>query len=255
MMDWRYTLYAIFLAVAAAILIYFALRAWRRRGTPGATALTVLMVAGAVWAVAYALSLVTTEPLMRIFWGEIKYLGIVAVPLAWLVFALQYTGREGWARRSVFTLLAIEPCVTLILIFINEADLFWSSREFSATGLFTIVESLYGPWFWIHLSYSYLLLLVGTVFLAQALFSSAYLYREQRMALVIGGLMPWVINAVSISGLVSLGSPDPAPLAFAVAGVAFTWPLFRYGPLGLASVARDVVVEGMGDGVILLDLQ
>ena len=99
-MDWRYTLYAIFLSVAAALLIYFALCAWRRRGTPGATALTVLMVAGAVWAVAYALSLTTTEPLMRIFWGEIKYLGIVAVPLAWLIFALQYTGREGWVTAT-----------------------------------------------------------------------------------------------------------------------------------------------------------
>jgi len=218
-------------------------------------ALAVLMAAGAVWGVGDALPLGAAELWTRIFWAEIKYLGIVAVPLAWLVFALQYTGREGWARRSVLTLLAVEPCVTLILIFINEADLFWSSREFSATGLFTIVESLYGPWFWIHLSYSYLLLLVGTVFLAQALFSSAHLYREQRMALVIGGLIPWVINAISISGLVSLGSPDPAPLAFAVAGVAFTWPLFRYGPLGLASVARDVVVEGMGDGVIVLDSQ
>ena len=94
-MDWPYTLYVIFLSVAAALLLWFALRAWRRRGTPGATALAVLMAAGAVWAVAYALSLGTAEPSMRLLWGEIKYLAIVAVPLAWLIFALQYTGREG----------------------------------------------------------------------------------------------------------------------------------------------------------------
>jgi hypothetical protein len=95
MLDWGYTLYAIFLFGAAALLVLFAFRAWGRRGTPGAAALAVLMVAGAVWAVAYALSLGTAEPSMRVLWGEIKYLGIVAVPLAWLVFALQYTGREG----------------------------------------------------------------------------------------------------------------------------------------------------------------
>src|SRR5215212_3278667 len=229
MMDWRYALYAIFLSVAAALLIYFALCAWRRRGTPGATALTVLMVAGAVWAVAYALSLTTTESLMRIFWGEIKYLGIVAVPLAWLVFALQYTGREGWVTRRALALLAIEPGVALVLIFTNEAHgLFWSSRGSDTTGPFPIIESVYGPWFWVHLSFSYLLLLVGTV-------------------------MPWVLNAVNVSGLVAVGSPDPAPLAFAVAGEVFAWSLFRYGPLDLVSVARDVVVEGMGDGVIVLD--
>ena len=255
-MDWRYTLYVIFLSVAAAILVGFALRAWRRRSTPGATALGILMVAGAVWAVAYALSLVAAEPSMRIFWGEIKYLGIVVVPLIWVIFTLQYTGREEWVRRHTLALLAVEPTAALTLIFTNEAHgLFWSSRESSTTGPFTIVESVYGPWFWVHLSYSYLLLLVGTVFLTQALVSSAHLYREQKIALVVGTSMPWVINAINISGLVSVGSPDPMPLAFAVASVVFAWPLFRYGPLDLVSVARDVVVEGMGDGVIVLDAQ
>src|SRR5919112_459179 len=256
MMDWPYTLYVIFLFLAAALLGWFALRAWRRRGTPGATALAVLMAAGAVWAVAYTLSLGTAEPSMRMVWGEIKYLGIVAVPLAWLIFTLQYTGREGWVTRRALALLAIEPVVALVLIFTNEAHgLFWSSRESSTPAPFPVVESVYGPWFWVHLSYSYLLLLVGTVFLAQALVSSVHLYREQRIALVIGTSMPWVINAVNVSGLVSVGSPDPAPLAFALAGVVFAWPLFRYGPLDLVSVARDIVIDNMVDGVVVLDPQ
>src|SRR5918997_1226210 len=256
MVDWGYTLYAIFLFGAAALLVLFAFRAWGHRGTPGAAALAVLMVAGAVWAVAYGLSLGTAEPSMRVLWGEIKYLGIVAVPLAWLVFALQYTGREGWVRRRTLALLAVEPVVALALIFTNEAHgLFWSSKESGTTGPYSTIESVYGPWFWVHLSYSYLLLLVGTVFLAQALLSSAHLYREQRIALVIGTSMPWAINAVNVSGLVPLGSPDPAPLAFALAGVVFAGPLFRYGPVDLVSVARDVVVEGMGDGVVVLDSQ
>src|ERR671933_1966232 len=138
MMDWRYSLPDIFLFEVTALLVVFALRAWRRRRIPGAMALVVLMSAGAVWAVGYALSLGAAELSTSIFWAEIKYLGIVTVPLAWLVFALQYTGREGWARRGVLTLLAVEPCVTLVLIFINGADdLFWSSREFSATELVT----------------------------------------------------------------------------------------------------------------------
>src|SRR5919112_1270296 len=256
MMDWRYTLYVISLFVAAALLVVFALRAWRRRGTPGAMALAVLMAAGTVWGVGYALSLGAAEPSTRIYWGEIKYLGTVAIPLAWLIFALQYTGREGWVTRGVLTLLAVEPCVALVLIFTNEAHgLFWSSRGPTTTGSFPIIESVYGPWFWVHLSYSYLLLLVGTVFLTQALVSSAHLYRGQRIALVVGTSMPWIVNAVSVSGLVSVGSPDPAPLAFAIAGVVFARPLFRHGPLDLVSVARDVVVEGMGDGVIVLDVQ
>src|SRR5829696_9839017 len=113
-MDWRYTLYVL-------LFFFFAFRAWRRRGTPGATALAVLMAAGAVWGVAYALSLAIADPSARMFWGEIRYLGIVAVPLAWFVFTLQYTGREGWVTPRTLTLLAVEPFLALILIFTNEA--------------------------------------------------------------------------------------------------------------------------------------
>jgi PAS domain S-box-containing protein len=256
MTDWRYIPYALLLLGATALLVLFAFRAWRRRGTPGATALVMLMMAGAVWGVAYALSLGSADPSMRLFWGEVRYLGIVAVPLAWLVFALQYTGREGWVTRRALALLAIEPLVTLVLVFTSEAHgLFWSSREPSTTGPFPIVRAVYGPWFWVHLSYSYLLLLIGTVFLAQALVSSAHLYRGQRIVLVVGASVPWVGNALNISGLVPADSPDPAPFAFAVTGVAFVWALSRYGVLDVASVARDAVVEGMGDGVIVLDVR
>jgi hypothetical protein len=128
MTDWRYIPYALLLLVATALLVLFAFRAWRRRGTPGTTALTVLMMAGAVWRVAYALSLGSADPSMRLFWGEVRYLGIVAVPLAWLVFGLhQYTSREGWVTRRALALLAIEPPVTLVLVFTSEAHgLFWS---------------------------------------------------------------------------------------------------------------------------------
>src|ERR671933_839684 len=215
MMDWRYSLPDIFLFEVTALLVVFALRAWRRRRIPGAMALVVLMSAGAVWAVGYALSLGAAELSTSIFWAEIKYLGIVAVPLAWLIFALQYTGREGWVTRRALALLAIEPGVALALIFTNEAHgLFWSSRGSDTSGPFPIIESVYGPWFWVHLSFSYLLLLVGTVFLTQALISSAHLYREQRIGLMVGTSMPWVVNAVNVSGLVAVGSPDPVPLAF-----------------------------------------
>ena len=255
-MDWRYTLYVIFLFIAAAVLVWFTLRAWRRHGTAGATALAVLMAAGAVGAVAYALSLTADEPSMTNFWGRFQYFGIVVVPVAWFIFALQYTGREGWVTRRGLALLAVEPAVALVLIFTNESQgLFWSYRESSTTASFPIVESVYGPFFWVHLSYSYLLLLIGTIFLTQALVSSAHLYREQRIALVVGILMPWMINAVNVSGLMPVGSPNPSPIAFSVAGMVFARPLFRYGPLDLVTVARDIVVEGMGDGVIVLDSQ
>lgn len=241
--------------MAGAVLVLLAFYAWRRRGVPGATALTLLTAAAAWWALAYALSLNAPDAPTKYFWGDLKYLGIVSVAPAWLAFALQYTGRGGRLTVRILTLLAAFPLVTLLVIFTNEYHgLFWISRQPSAPGSFPTIEPVYGPWFWFHLAYSYILVLLGTVLLFRALFSSR-LYRGQRVALLVGVCVPWAGNAVNVSGLVPAAYPDPAPFAFAVSCAAFAWGLSRRGLLDVVPVARDAVFEGIGDGVAVLDAQ
>ncbi len=48
---------------------------------------------------------------------------------------------------------------------------------------------------------------------------------------------------------------DPTPLAFAVSGACFTWGIYRHRLFGLVPVARDMVVDSMEDGVLVLDAQ
>lgn len=229
--------------------------AWRRRGVPGATALTLLTAAAAWWAIAYALSLNAPDAPTKFLWGDAKYLGIVAVAPTWLAFALQYTGRGGWLNVRTSALLAAFPLVTLLVIFTNGYHgLFWRSREPSAPWSFPTIEPVYGPWFWAHLAYSYALTLLGAALLFRALFSSR-LYRGQRVALLVDACVPWAGNAVNVSGLVPAAYPDPAPFAFAISGAAFAWGLSRRGLLDVVPVARDAVVEDMRDGVAVLDAQ
>jgi PAS domain S-box-containing protein len=53
-----------------------------------------------------------------------------------------------------------------------------------------------------------------------------------------------------------ISSPlDLTPFAFTVAGLAVAWALFRYRLLDVMPVARRAVVDGMSDGVIVLDVQ
>ena len=247
-MQWHYTLP---LFAASASLLVLASYAWRRRKTPGARALAFLMLAGAWWGAAYGLSLNSTTPPAKYLYDDIKYLGIVAVPSAWLAFALGYTNRGGWLTGRSLLLLAVEPLVTLLLIFTNEAHgLFWTSRNPT-----TIEPVSWGSWFWIHTAYSYLLVMVGTVLLIRALVSSATFYRGQRFALLVGVLVPWAGNAANVFGLIPAGYPDPAPFAFVLTGAAFSWAMFRYGLLDIVPVARDALVEGMRDGMMVLDEQ
>src|SRR5207253_2756795 len=82
----------------------------------GRDSLCVVMLGAAAWSFAYALELSAPTTSERELWGALKYVGVTVLPAAWLVFALQYTGRVERPRRSFLGALAIEPLVVLGLL-------------------------------------------------------------------------------------------------------------------------------------------
>jgi PAS domain S-box-containing protein len=253
-MRWQPTPYSYLLLAAAAISAALVFYAWRRRGTPGAIPLALLMAGVCVWAAGYALELSGADLPTKVLWAKVEYLGIVTVPPAWLAFALQYTGREGLLTRRNLILLSIIPLITLLLASTNEAHgLVWSYTGLEASGPFPALYVRHGAWFWIHWSYSYLLLLTGTVLLVSLLVRSLPMYRKQNVALLLAVSVPWVGNGVYVLGLSPVPNLDPTPFAFLLSGMAIAWALFRFRLLDLVPVARAAVVEGMSDGVIVLD--
>jgi PAS domain-containing protein len=256
LMHWQVPPYSYLLLVAAAMsaaLIFFA---WRRRGTLGAETFALLMTGVCIWAAGYALELSGADLPTKIFWAKAEYIGIATVPVVWLAFALRYTGREGHLTPRNLALLSALPLVTLLLAWTNEAHgLVWSSTRLSEGGPFPALEVDHGAWFWVHWSYSYLLLLVGTILLISMLTRSPNLYRKQNLALLLAVSIPWVGNGVYVLGLSPVPNLDLTPFAFLLSGMAIALSLFGFRLLDVVPVARANVLEGMADGVIVLDLQ
>ena len=249
-MGLQYTPYAPPLLVAAALSAGLAIFAWRRRGTPGAGALALLMLGVSVWSLGYALEFAGSGLEAKVFWAKVEYLGIATVPAAWLVFALRYAGRERWITRRNAALLAFIPAVTLLLAATNEAHgLVWSRTALDPSGAVLLLE--HGAWFWVYWVYAYLLIASGTFVLVSTLLRSPNLYRRQGGALLLGVAAPWAGNGMYVLGL----SPflDLTPFAFLFSGMALSWALFRFRLLDVSPVARDAVIEGMDDAVISVD--
>ncbi|HID64984.1 MAG TPA: ATP-binding protein [Anaerolineae bacterium] len=151
MIHWQYTPYVLPLVIAAALsaaLALFVVR--RRRFISGAVPFVLLMLAIVWWSLGYALELGSAALAAKIFWAKVQYLSIVTVPIAWLACALQYTGRGRWLTSRNLILLAIEPFVTLLLVWTNDVHrLFYSSTGLDASGSFSALDLAYGPWFWV----------------------------------------------------------------------------------------------------------
>ncbi len=255
-MLFRPTIYLLPLLIAAALSSGLSVYALRRRAATGWLGFAAMTLAVAVWALGYALEIAGGDLPTKIFYAKIQYIGIVTVPVAWLVFALHFAQRGAWlTRRRLVGLLAI-PAVTLLLTFTNETHrLIWSDTYLDRSGPFLALGVAHGGWFWGHFAYSYLLLLLGTMLFVTAAVRMPRVYRRQALAVLAAALIPWVGNILYFTNLVPIAQLDLTPFTFTLTSVIFAWSIFRFRLLDLAPVARAAVLEGMRDGVLTLDAQ
>ena len=255
-MQFEYTPYALPFLAAAVVASGLVIFIWRRRDTRGATVLALLSLAALIWTLGYGLEIAGADLATKVFWAKVQYFGIVTVPLLWLIFALQYTSHDKWLTRRNLALLAMIPAVTLILALTTEAhSLIWSEYHVDAVGPVPVLAVTHGLWFWVYWIYSQVLVLIGTIFILRFLLTPPGLYRGQAIALLVAVVIPWLGNALYVLGLNPIPQLDLTPLAFTFSAAALTVGIFYFHLTDLAPVAREAVVEGMSDGVIVFDPQ
>jgi PAS domain S-box-containing protein len=126
-------------------------------------------------------------------------------------------------------------------------------RHLDTSGPFTITAKTYGPWFWVSMSYNYLLMLGAVLLLIARLFQSPRLYRGQSVALLVSIIVPLAWNVIYVADLTDLYRVDLMPSAFVISGLAIAWGLFRLRLLDVLPLAQSTVVDRMRDGVLVLD--
>jgi PAS domain S-box-containing protein len=249
--------YILPLVVSFVITGLVAIYAWERRATAsGAIALVLLALAIAEWSLGYALEIAGADLRTKIFWGKIQYFGIVTVPLSWIIFAYSYSTRGTRITPTTIGLLSIVPLITVILAFTTESHgLIWEDIQIRTVGRFSALAFTHGLWFWVNVIYAYILLLIGTVFVLRSFNRTKGLFRRQNLILLIAVLVPWIGNVLYVARLSPISHLDITPFAFTISVVVLTLGIFRFKLVNLAPVARDLVVEKMPDGMIVLDKQ
>jgi PAS domain S-box-containing protein len=253
---WPTTVQAAALFASTGLSIWTVVIARTRRGVPGGTAFGWMMAAVALWSVTSAIHTLVDDRELRIIISKFQYFGIAPIGVLWLLFTTQYS-RIAWpARRVLQVAVWIVPVTTLLLAVTNEQHhLYWSSIDEVNTNVGTRLVYRGGPWYWIHAGYSYALILIGTATLVRGLRRFPPPYRRQTALIIVGALVPWIGNLLYLSGRLPAIGLDLTPILFTASGACFTWGIYRFRLFGLVPVARDMVVDSMQDGVIVLDAQ
>lgn len=222
-----------------------------RRHAPGAVSLMVLMFALSWWDISYSLFWAKAPAPYPNFWLYVTYAGVVTVPAALVVFAMQVSEMDEWLRPLFIIGLCIEPILVLVLLFTDPwHGLYFAGKETQGIGM--LLNG--GPVHWANIVYSYLLILIGMVILIRRFIQSTGIYRKQLAVILIGAGIPWLNSIVFVLGLNPLPNVDNTPFSFTIAGFAFTYALLRFRLLDILPIARHALVESMSDGVIVLDV-
>lgn len=241
-------------ALGTGTLIYVgvAVYVWRHRRAVGGRALTAMLLSACVWTLFYALEVQARTPGATELWADLKYVGIVVLPPSLLCFALLYSGRRRRIGRRAVAALLVEPVLVLTALAVPATHhLVRTLPRTAARGQALVVDV--GPLFWVHLVYSYLMLLTGFGLLTVSLLRVSR--RHTRRALVVAGsvLLPFVLNAGFNAGVPGLRTYDLTPLGFSVTGFVLVWGFFRFRLLDLLPVGRRQVVDRLPDAVLVLD--
>jgi len=255
-MVWQYSPYYIPFIATGFIMLILAVTGWRNRSNTCAKPFALLMLAAAIWSFGSALEVSSTDVTFQMLAITLEYPGIVIIPVAWLLFAFEYSGKEHWITRSNLLLLSIVPALSYILLATNDLHhLFYSSVSQEIIGGLSYIDISYGPVFWFYTIYSYLIIYVSVMFILQRFVFTSSLYRGQMIAILIAVFTPFFVNLAYAIRQIGFIVIDPTPFAFLISGFAILIGMMRYQLLDIIPMAQDQIIANMSDGVVVLDMQ
>ena len=248
----------VILIATVAIGVTAAIIAWRERAEPGALPLVAMLAGQSWWSTCLIFQVRAATLDAKLFWVSFSWVGVVVIPVAWFLFALEYTGRDQYVRPPTVALLSLIPVCTVALALTSSYhDLLYVESRLVMQGNHAVINLAVGPWYWLIAGYTYLLGLFGSVPLLGLVTSDAVSFRGQGVALLVGTLAPWVSNALFLAGVIPTAGIDPTPIAFAISGAAYLRALTQYRLLGTTPspnrYAQRLVFERMHEGAIVVD--
>ncbi len=255
-MNWQWTPFILFLSVVSLLSFGAAGFLWYRfRHKPSARMGAALIFAIGWWMMGSVFELISIEPAIRLFWDRIQFIAIVALPPGWVMYALGYVGQKDKLTRRRFLLLWLIPAISVLMVYTNEwHHLFWRSYELTVVDGGVVKSAVYGPAFWVFMAYAYTAVFAGLAVLLRAVFVSGHLYRWQVAGLVMAAAIPWLINSGRIFwGWRPFGNLDFTPFALGITASAAGLVIYRLQLHDVGPSARHVIIEQMGDGVLVLD--
>lgn len=242
--------------IASIISFVLSLFAWKRKNLTLSDALGWLLMSVSVWSFFYGVELASSGLLAIRICIVFEYLGISTISVLWLIFSARYSGNDQWLSWKNSVLLFLVPFISVVLVATNPYHhLFYAVSDVAyRDGLFYHKIDP-GPFYWLHIIYSYSLLVLGTLYLARMIFYTEKGNRVRVYMFLIASLFPIVVSICYISGLRPYGFIDLTPIGFLVMGIILSLGVFELNLFDITPFALNMLYARIQDAIFIVDIR
>ena len=213
-----------------------------------------MMLAMAWWSAGYGMEVSSPTLAAKIFWEHIQIPAAAFAPVFWLFFSMEFMGESALLTFRNKALAVFLPVFTVLAEWTNAVHhLYFSNVQIEITGGLALLKVGFAPLFFIYLGYSYLLLGISGVLLLVQSFRKYSLFRAQTVTMLLAVLPPWIASAFYVFNLFPIPNLNITPFAFIPTAIILTWAITRYKLLEVVPLQQDEILQGLQEGILLLD--
>ena len=191
---------------------------------------------------------VLSEPLgiPPIYFDYFSYIGSCFLPVCIYFISVAFANSNLVFKRW-HLLLFIIPVLSLIVLWTNDYHhLFYETYSISLN------ETVIGPYAYVYLIYTYLMLAIGLINLLRYSIKNSGFFSKQSILFFIGSIIPIVVNLLGTFSIIPM-TIYITPIAFAFAIFFYALAIFKFGFLKITPIALQKIVDRISDGYIVIN--
>jgi signal transduction histidine kinase len=173
-----------------------------------------------------------------------------------LFFAFKYAGLNFKNYSQAVFLVLLVPTLTFFFVFTNNFHgLIYESYELVPKGPFKALIPKIGPWYPVHVIYSYLAFGFGNYIIWTRFKFADPIFKAQTRLIFLAGLFPLGFNAFYQLGIYKpFEFIDLTPIAFLFTYILVGIAIVKYNLFSIKPIAKNKIFEAITKGVLVIDM-
>ena len=229
--------------------------AWYHRRIPGSLHLIALSMIGFTWGVTYLAELLVKTDSMKLLFADVQLIPASFLAPVFFLLTMIFTGQAGNIRKPTWLIYVI-PTITILLVATNNFHHLIRKQELLAGGSggqMLPVQVIHGPWFWVIVVNSILLLFLSVGILFFTHVRSPRWSRVRVGSLLVGAIIITTAIILSLPAWISNTQTNLTLVALLMTLVFFAHSLLNDRMPEVIPLAGSTLQNQLSDAVIVLN--